>query len=57
MKLLNFVNWCNGEVSKSDEIWLSKSIFYNKNNPNLSDFFFIEEYKFRRTFFLIDIFW
>ena len=30
---------CNGEVSKSAENWLSKSIFYVKNNPNLSDFF------------------
>ena len=35
-KLLNFVNRCNGEVSKSAKIWLSKSIFYH--------FFFIEEY-------------
>ena len=26
-KSLNFENWCNGEVSKSDKIWLSKSIF------------------------------
>ena len=32
MKLLNFENWCNGEVSKSAKIWLSKSIFYVKNH-------------------------
>ena len=36
---LKFANWCNGDVSKSAEIWLSKSIFYVKNHPNLSDFF------------------
>ena len=29
-KLLNFENWCNGEVSKSAKILLSKSIFYVK---------------------------
>ena len=39
-KLLNFENWVNGEVSKSAKIWLSKSIFYVKNYPNLSQFFF-----------------
>ena len=42
-KLLNFENWINGKVSKSAKIWLSK--------------FFIEEYPFRSTFFVIDIFW
>ena len=56
-KLLNFVFWINGELSKSAKIWLSKSIFYVKNHPNLSHFFFIEEYQFRSTFFVIDIFW
>ena len=50
-KLLNFENWCNREVSKSAKILLSKSIFYVKNHPNLSQFFFIEEYQFRSTFF------
>ena len=40
MKSLNFVNWCNWEVSKSAKIWLSKSIFYVKNHLNLSDIFF-----------------
>ena len=51
MKSLNFANWCNGEVSKSAEIWLSKSIFYIKIHSNISDFFFIEDYEFRSTFF------
>jgi hypothetical protein len=36
-KLLNFENWCSGEVSKIIGIFLN--------------FFFIEEYKFRSTFF------
>jgi hypothetical protein len=27
-KSLNCANWCNGEVSKSAKIWLSKSIVY-----------------------------
>ena len=57
MKSLNFENWLNGEVSKSAKIWLSKSIFYIKNHLKLSDFFFIKEYEFRSTFFVIDIFW
>ena len=62
-KLLNFENRCNGEVSKSAKIWLSKSIFYVKNHWNLSQFFFhwripklfhsFEEYQFRRTFFVL----
>ena len=56
-KLLNFKNWVDGEVKKSAKIWLSKSIFYVKNHPNLSHFFFIEEYQFRSTFCGIDIFW
>ena len=57
MKLLNFEFWINGELSKSAKIWLSKSIFYVKNHLNLSQFFFIEEYQFRSTLFVIDIFW
>ena len=39
-KWLNFENWVNGEVSKSAQFWLSKSIFYVKNHRNLSQFFF-----------------
>ena len=30
-KFLNFENWCNGEVSKSAKIGLSRSIFDNIN--------------------------
>ena len=56
-KLLNFEFWINGELSKSAKIWLSKSIFYVKNHPNLSHFLFIEEYQFKSTLFVIDIFW
>ena len=52
-KLLNFENWVNGEVSKSAKTWLSKSIFYVKNYPNLS-FFFIAEYQFKNIFFVFD---
>ena len=55
-KSLNFANWCNGEVSNSAKIRFSKSIFNVKNHLNLSDFFFIEEYESRGTFFVIDFF-
>ena len=51
-----FENWCNGEVSKSAKIWLSKSIFYFKNHLNLSKKYFIEEYQYRCTFFVKIIF-
>ena len=45
-KLLHFL--CRSELSKSEKIWLSKSIFYGKNmNANLSS----------SKFFAIDIFW
>ena len=50
---MNFANWCNGEVSQSAKIWLSKSVFNVKNHPNLADFFFIEEYECRVTFLLL----
>ena len=56
-KLLNFENWVNGEVSKSAKIWHSKSIFYVKNYPKLSQFFSIKEHQFRSTLFVIEIFW
>ena len=39
-EITNFENWSNGELSKSTNIWLSKSIFYVKNHQNLSEFFF-----------------
>ena len=38
-KLLNFENWVNRKGSKSAKIRLSKSIFYIKTHPNLSQFF------------------
>ena len=56
MKSLNFVDWCNGEVSKSAQFWLSKSIFYVKNHLYLSESIFIEEFQNRSTFFVIDTF-
>ena len=57
-KLLNFEFWINGELSKSDKIWLSKSIFYVENHPNLSQFCFhwripIQEHIFCYWHFLI----
>jgi len=52
-KLLNFENWVNGEVSKSVKIWLSKSNFYVEIIRIFLIFFFIEEYRFRSTFFVI----
>jgi hypothetical protein len=38
------------------QFWFSKSLFYAKNRPNLSDFVFIEKYKNRRRTFITDIF-
>ena len=39
-KLLNFEFWINGEPSKSAKISNSKSIFYVKNQLNLSQILF-----------------
>ena len=47
----------NNDLSNGAKIWLSKSIFYVKNHLSLSQFFSIEEYQFRSTFFVIDILW
>ena len=55
-KLLKFENWFSGEVSKSAKIWLSKSIFCVKRSESFS-VFFIEQYQFRCTFFVIVFFW
>ena len=44
-KLLNFENWVNGKVSKSAKIWLSKSIFYVKNDPDLSQSYVISQHE------------
>ena len=54
-KLLNFVFWINGELSKSVKIWLSKSIFYVKIIRIFLSFF-IEEYQLRSTFLLFIFF-
>ena len=56
MKLPNFENWSNGELSKSTKIWPLKSIFYVKNHRNLS-LFFIEECQFRGTLTIMPYFW
>ena len=48
-KLLNFEFWINGELSKGPK-------FDFQSAPNLSHFFFVEEYQFRSTFFVVDIF-
>ena len=55
-ELLNFENWCNGELSESAKILLSKSIFMSKIIGIFLNFiFFIEEYQFSSIFFVIDI--
>ena len=45
----------SNESSKYGILRFSKSIFYNKNHRNLSQFFFVEKYQFSSTFFVIDI--
>ena len=51
-KVMNTENWCSGEVSESAKIVLLKTIFSVINHWNLSQFFVIEEYHFRSTFFV-----
>ena len=56
--MIDFWVWINGELSKSSNTWLSKSIFNVKNHPNLSQFFFHWRTPiFEHIFFVIDIFW
>jgi hypothetical protein len=55
-KLLNFENWVNGKVSKSDKIWLSKSIFYVKNHRNLSHFLPLKNINFGAHSLLLALF-
>ena len=50
-------NWTFTKWSEGAKMELSKSIFYVEKCPNLSNFFFIEEYKFRPTFFAKNFFW
>ena len=56
MKLPNFGSPSSRSSPKSANFGLSKWIFYVKNHPNLSKKKFIEEYQFRRTFFVKSIF-
>ena len=59
-KFLNFENWTNGDVSKSAKspnlLTFKVNFLYQKLSESFSIFFFIEEYQFRSTFFVIDIF-
>ena len=59
-KLSNFENWSNGEVSKSAKspnfLTFKVNLLYQKLSESFSIFFFIEEYQFRSTSFVIDIF-
>ena len=56
-KLFNFENWVNGEVSNSAKNLTFKVNFLcQKLSESFSIFFFIEEYQYRSTFFVIDIF-
>ena len=55
-KWLNFEFWINGELSKSAKIWLSKSIFYVKNHPNLSQFFSLKNTNLGAHFLLMIFF-
>ena len=58
-KLLNFENWIDGEVSKSAKspnlLTFKVNFLYQKLSEFYSFFFFIEEYLFRSTFYVIDI--
>ena len=59
-KLLNFENWVNGEVSKvpkfDQDLTFKVNFLCQKLSESFSIFFFIEEYQFRSTFFVFDIF-
>ena len=55
-KLLNFEFWINVELSRSAKIWLSKSIFYVKNHPNLSQFFSLKNTNLGAHFLLLTFF-
>ena len=47
---MNFANWCNGDVTKSAEI------FYVKNYSNLSDFFLLKNTNLGAHFLLLAFF-
>ena len=54
-KLLNFENWCNGKLLKSALIWISKSIFYVKNQRNPSQFFLMKNIQLGAHFLIHNI--
>ena len=57
-KLSNFENWVCGEVSKSAKspnlLTFKMNFLCQKLSESFSIFFFIKEYQFRSTFFVID---
>ena len=55
-KLLNFEHWVNGEVSKSAKFDFQIQFSMSKIIGIFLIFFFIKEYQFRSTFFVIGIF-
>jgi hypothetical protein len=56
MKLPNFENWSNGEVSKVPKFDFQSQFSMSKIIGIFLNFFFIEEYELRSTFVVIDIF-
>ena len=59
-KLLNSENWVNGEVSKvpkfDQNLTFKVNFLCQKLSKSFSIFFFFEEYQFRSTFFVTDVF-
>ena len=56
-KLVNFENWYNGGgVKNCQHLTFKVNFLCRKSSESFSIFFFIEEYQFRRTFFVTDIF-
>ena len=56
MKLPNFENWSNGEVSKRAKFDFQSQFSMSKIIGIFLNFFFIEEYELRGTFVVIDVF-
>ena len=56
MKLPNFENWSNGEVSKRAKFDFQGQFSMSKIIGIFLNFFFIEEYELRGTFVVIDVF-
>ena len=55
-KLLNFENWCIGEVSKSAKIWLSKSMSKIKKSLESFYFFSLKETNLGAHYYLLTFF-